>query len=118
MDTTNQKIAQATKLSKLQEESITQHQGVIEEKITHNKKIRYEMKRREQVQTQELLVGLTNELFEKVKKLSEKEKSNAKKITKEKSKSQKKNTEKDSKIVFTDLTWYREKLAASEGKNH
>lgn len=117
MVATNQKITQEVEISKLQEENITQPQEVTEEKLTHNRELRDEMKRREQEQTQELLVGFTNELYEKVEKLSAKENSNSKEITKEKSKSQKKTTEKKSKIIFSDLTWYRERLAASGGKN-
>jgi len=75
------------------------------------------MKRREQAQTQELLVGLTNELYKKFEKLSAKKKSNSKEITKEKLKSQKKTNEEKFKIVFLDVTWYREKLASSGERN-
>jgi hypothetical protein len=113
----NQKISLENKLTLTHEESIPEHQGVSEEKMMLNRELRDEMKRREQEQTHELLVGITNELFEKVEKLSAKEKSRAKKITREKSKSPKRDSSKKSKIEFTDLSWYREKLAASGEKN-
>jgi len=110
-----QKISLENKTGLTQEERTPNPQGVSEEKITLNRELRDDMKRREQEQTQELLVGITNELFEKVEKLSAKEKSRAKKITKEKLKDQKTSISKEkSKIEFTDLTWYKIKL---EGNN-
>jgi len=64
------------------------------------------LKHREFVQTQELLVGLTNELFDKVEKMNP---------TKEESKVEEMSTsKKTSKIEFTDLSWYRKKLNAKE----
>jgi hypothetical protein len=112
--TTNQKIMQAAKISNSENESTSRGS---EEKISINRKLRDDIKRREQEQTQELLIGLTNELFEKVEKLSAKEKLNAKKTRKEKSKSQKTTSSKaESKIEFTDLSWYREKLASKGEK--
>ena len=115
--TTNQKIIQAAKILNSEDESTSGYHEGSEEKISINRKLRDDIKRREQEQTQELLIGLTNELFEKVEKLSAKEKSNAKKTRKEKSKSQKTISSKaESKIEFTDLSWYREKLASKGEK--
>jgi len=112
-----QKISLENKPNLTQEERPPKSQGVSEEKITLTRELRDEMKRREQEQTQELLVGITNELFEKVEKLSAKEKSRGKKITKEKSKPQKTSISKEkSKIEFTDLTWYKKKLEGNNGK--
>jgi len=66
------------------------------------------LKHREFEQTQELLVGLTNELFEKVEKMS---------TAKEKLEEQKTSISKEkSKIEFTDLTWYKKKLEGNNGK--
>ena len=68
-------------------------------------------------QTQELLVGLTNELFNKIEKLEKKEKSKDEEIDikKEKSENEEINSPKEeSKIEFTDLSWYREKLDSSQ----
>ena len=83
-----------------------------DEKITHDRKSRDDMKRREQDQKQELLVALTNELFEKVEKLSTRKKSKSNKKTK--TESCNKPIEKISKIEFTDISWYREKLNATK----
>jgi len=72
------------------------------------------LKHREFEQTQKLLVGLTNELFDQVEKMSNpKEKSNGQKMSnpKEKSNGQKMSTSKEkSKFEFTDLSWYKKKL--------
>ena len=115
--TTNQKIMQAAKILNSEDESTFGYNGASEEKILIDRKLRDDIKRREQEQTQELLVGLTNELFEKVEKLSAKKKSNTKKITKEKSEFQKTNySNVESKIEFADLSWYREKLASKGEK--
>ena len=71
------------------------------------------IRRCELEQTQELLVGLTNELFEKVERMESKKKSTNKKMntTKKASKNKEKNSPKEnSNIIFSDLTWYRKKL--------
>ena len=118
MDSTiNQKIMQAAKILNSEDESTFGYNGASEEKILIDRKLRDDIKRREQEQTQELLVGLTNELFEKVEKLSTKRKSNTKKSTKPKSEFQRTNSsEEESKIEFADLSWYREKLASKGEK--
>jgi hypothetical protein len=80
------------------------------------------IKIRELEQTKELLVGLTNELFNKIeilekKKATEnhqiktKEKSQSKNMEKKKeSKSEEFETREECKIEFSDLSWYTEKL--------
>lgn len=76
-------------------------------------------KRSELEQTQELLVGLTSELFNKIEKLEKKEKSKDEEIDlkKEKSANEEMDSPKEeSKIEFTDLSWYREKLDSSQLK--
>ena len=78
-----------------------------DETIIHDGESRVEMKRREQEQKQELLVALTNELFEQVEKISAKK---PKSTRNTKSKPQEKSTTKKSKIEFTDLSWYKSKL--------
>lgn len=77
-----------------------------EEKITHDRESRADMKRREQEQKQELLIALTNELFEQVEKISAKK---PKSTRNTKSNPKEKPTPK-SKIELTDLSWYKSKL--------
>jgi hypothetical protein len=115
--TTNQKIMQAAKLSNLQTESKLRYDEILDEKTPLNRELRDDMKRREQEQTQELLICLTNELFERVEKISAKKKSNTRKSTKTKS-PKTSFSKKESKIVFSDLSWYREKLSSKVDKNH
>ena len=115
MDSTNnQKIMQAAKFLKTLDENKSEHHDASEEKISIERKLRDDIKRREQEQTQELLVGLTNELFEKVEKMSAKKKSNAENTAVEKSESQTTSVEAESKIEFSDLSWYREKLSSKD----
>jgi hypothetical protein len=73
-----------------------------------------DIKRREFEQTQELLVGLTNELFEKVEKMNSKteEAKTDEMILVDKS-SQEEEKNKETKIVFSDLSWYKKKLEDS-----
>ncbi len=62
-------------------------------------------------QTKELLVHLTNKLFNKIESLEKKEKSETQKIkTKKKVQSKRLKKKEGSKIVFSDLSWYRDKL--------
>jgi len=62
-------------------------------------------------ETKELLVRLTNQLFNKIESLEKKEESENQKIkTNEKIQSESLEKKKECKIVFTDLSWYREKL--------
>ena len=77
-----------------------------DEKITHDRESRADMKRREQDQKQELLVALTNELFEQVEKINAKK---PKSTRNTKSKPKEQSTPK-TKIEFTDLSWYKSKL--------
>jgi dGTP triphosphohydrolase len=69
---------------------------------------------REFEQTQELLVGLTNELFEKVEKMNSKTKESktVERILVDKS-SQEEEENKETKIIFSDLSWYKKKLENS-----
>ena len=77
-----------------------------EEKLKPIEEPEVVLKHREFEQTQKLLVGLTNELFDKVEKMNP---------TKEESKDKKTSTSKEiSKFELTDLSWYRKKL---EDKN-
>ena len=89
-----------------------------EEKIRPIEEPEVVLKHREFEQTQKLLVGLTNELFDQVEKMSNsKEKPNGQKTStsKEKPNGQKTSTSKEKpKFEFTDLSWYRKKL---EDKN-
>ncbi len=89
-----------------------------EEKLKPIEEPEVVLKHREFEQTQELLVGLTNELFDQVEKMSTpKKKPKGKKTStpKKKPNGQKMSTSKEkSKIEFTDLSWYRKKL---EDKN-
>ncbi len=69
------------------------------------------IKIRELQETKELLVRLTNQLFNKIESLEKKKESENQKIkTKEKVQSESLEKKKESKIVFSDLSWYREKL--------
>jgi len=62
-------------------------------------------------ETKELLVRLTNQLFTKIESLEKKEGFENQKIkTKEKVQSESLEKKEESKIVFSDLSWYREKL--------
>ena len=69
------------------------------------------LRHRESEQTQQLLVGLVQELYNKIEKLESKRKSKAKE-----SKSTKNSKDKESKskeecnIEFSDLSWYKKKL--------
>ena len=65
------------------------------------------VKIRELEQTKELLMGLTKELFNKIESVEKKDESENQEIKTVESKSEE---EKESKIIFSDLTWYREKL--------
>ena len=73
-----------------------------------------DIKRCEFEQTQELLVGLTNKLFEKVEKMNAKTKESKtdERILVDKS-SQEEEENKETKIVFSDLSWYKDKLENS-----
>ena len=80
-----------------------------EEKLKPIEEPEVVLKYREFEQTQGLLVGLTNELFDQVEKMS---------TSKEKPKGKETSTSKEkSKIEFTDLSWYKEKLALKGEKN-
>ena len=69
------------------------------------------IKIRELEQIKELLVGLTNELFNKIESLEKKEESKNQKIkTKEKPQNENVEEKEECKIVFSDLSWYKEKL--------
>lgn len=70
---------------------------------------------RELEQTREMFVRLTNQLLNKIESLEKKEESEKQKI-KTKEKKQNKSVEKkeECKIVFSDLSWYREKLNAKK----
>lgn len=62
-------------------------------------------------ETKELLVRLTNQLFNKIESLEKKEGFENQKIkTKEKVQSESLEKKEESKMVFSDLSWYREKL--------
>jgi len=77
-----------------------------DEKIDQIQKSVDDIKRRELEQTQKLLVGLTNELFDKVEKMNP---------TMEESKVEKMSaSEKTPKFKFSDISWYRKKLNAEE----
>ena len=82
-----------------------------DEKIEPITEPRNILKSRELEQTQELLMNLTNELFNKIEKLEKKEKIKNKKVNTEE-KSQKKESQKKepTKFVFSDISWYKEKL--------
>ena len=70
-----------------------------------------DIKIRELQETKELLVRLTNQMFNKIESLEKKEESENQKIkTKEKVQSESLEKKEESKIVFSDLSWYREKL--------
>jgi len=63
---------------------------------------------RELEQTKELLMGLTKELLNKIESVETKKESESQELKTEKSKD--KEEKEESKIVFSDLTWYRNKL--------
>ncbi|MGD8708289.1 MAG: hypothetical protein PVI88_06360 [Nitrosopumilaceae archaeon] len=61
--------------------------------------------------TKELLVHLTNKLFKKIEELEKREDSENQKIkAEEKVESESLEKREECKIVFSDLSWYREKL--------
>ena len=70
-----------------------------------------DIKIRELQETKELLVRLTNQMFNKIESLEKKKESENQKIkTKKKVQSKSLEKKKESKFVFSDLSWYREKL--------
>ena len=84
-----------------------------EEKIMPIEEPEVVLKHREFEQTQKLLVGLTNELFDKVEKMDSKKKyynKNTNTIKKTSKNKKKDSSKKKSNFEFTDLTWYKEKL--------
>lgn len=83
------------------------------EKIPHDRKLRDDMKRREQEQTQNLLIGLTNELFEKIERINKMKNENKNKVTKSEDKE---TFNQIHKFEFTDISWYREKLYSEVSK--
>jgi len=89
-----------------------------DEKIDQIQKSVDDMKRRELEQTQKLLVGLTNELFDKVEKMNptkEESKDEEMNPTKEESKVEEISTSEETpKFKFSDISWYRKKLNAEE----
>jgi len=88
-----------------------------DEKIDQIQKSVDDMKRRELEQTQKLLVGLTNELFDKVEKMNPtKEESKVEEMnpTKEESKVEKMSASEKTPEYFSDISWYRKKLNAQE----
>lgn len=69
------------------------------------------IKIRELEQTKELLLGLTNELFNKIEEVEKEDKTENQEIkTEEKVQSKPGEEKEETKIVFSDLTWYRNKL--------
>ena len=73
------------------------------ETIEESNKIK---KTREQEQTQQLLIALTEELFNQIEELNKSQELTTKKAIPKK----KTYSKPGSKIVFTDLSWYRKKL--------
>ena len=69
-----------------------------------------EIKQRELEQTQELLVGLTQELFNKTEELESKKKTENAGESKEEFGEKEVEPQGQTKIEFTDLSWYQEKL--------
>ncbi len=69
-----------------------------------------EIKQRELEQTQELLVGLTQELFNKIEELESKKKTENVVESKEEFEEEQVEPQGQTKIEFTDLSWYQEKL--------
>ena len=66
---------------------------------------------RELEQTREMFVRLTNQLLNKIESLEKKEELKNQKIkTKEKNQNKSLEKKEECKIVFSDLSWYREKL--------
>lgn len=70
------------------------------ERIEPSRELMDIIKIRELEQTKELLVGLTNELFNKIEILEKKKESKAEEFE----------TREECKIEFSDLSWYTEKL--------
>lgn len=68
-------------------------------------------KNRELEQTQELLVSLTQELFNKIEDLESKEKTEKVVESEEESEDKQVESTKGTKIEFTDLSWYKEMLS-------
>ena len=69
-----------------------------------------EIKQRELEQTKELLVGLTQELFNKIEELESKKKTESVVESKEEFEEKEVEPQEQTKIEFTDLSWYQEKL--------
>ena len=89
--------------------------GKPDEKIEPIMEPRDILKTRELEQTLELLVNLTDTLFNKIEKLEKKEKSKNKKMnTQEKLEKKKPQKKEPCKIVFSDISWYKEKLNNSK----
>jgi len=84
-------------------------------KIVPIKESKEVYRNRELEQTQELLVSLTQELFNKIEELeSEKEIKKMETELKEEFKDNQAKTREETKITFSDLSWYREKLNNSK----
>lgn len=83
------------------------------EQIIHDRKLRDDMKSKEEEQTQKLLIALTNELFEKVERINKMENQNKSEVAKSEDI---KTSNQISKIEFTDISWYREKLYSEVSK--
>jgi len=69
---------------------------------------------RELEQTQELLVGLTQELFNKIEELESKEKTEKIIESEEEFEDKQVESTKETKIEFADLSWYKEKLSKNK----
>jgi len=77
---------------------------------THNESAEM-IKIQELEQTKELLVHLTNKLFNKIDSLEKREESENQKIkTEEKIQNETLEKKEECKIEFTDISWYKEKL--------
>ena len=75
-------------------------------------------RKKEIEQTQKLLVGLVDELFDKIEKLNKKKEiSQKEKQVPKNSQKSKKIEKKESGIEFTDISWYTEKLKKSSPNN-
>ena len=95
----------------------TKKSGNTLEKITFSKKAQSELKSREAQQTQELLVAITNDLYDKVEKLNSKE--NLEETTSnldENPLEKKSNPREKAQIEFSDLSWYRKKLDENQSE--
>ena len=89
-----------------------------DEKIDRIQKSVDDIKRRELEQIQELLVGLTQELFDKIEKMNPtKDVSKVEELnpTKDVSKVEEMSTsEETSKFEFSDISWYKKKLGNTQ----